>query len=181
MGGHGSLAAMKRLIVLVAFVLGACAGGAAHLVAGEAPTKAEVGEAAQAAPPSATSPESAAPVAATVVPLEAAPRRIAPSGKARVTFLARGLNAFVGLLEMDPGVKVPEHRDSTEEYVHVLEGTGTIVIDGVLYDVQPGTTIYMPANAKVSFQNGDAPLKAIQVFAGPEPAAKYDGWTRENE
>ena len=167
---------MKRLVLFVAFLLGACAGTAAHLAAGEGPAK----EAAAAkAPLAETQEEPAAPVAATVVPLEAAERRVAPSGKAKVAFLARGLNAFVGLLEMDPGVKVPEHQDSTEEYIHILEGSGTIVIDGVLYDVQPGTTIYMPANAKVSFQNGDAPLKALQVFAGPEPAAKYDGWTPE--
>ena len=42
--------------------------------------------------------------------------------------------------------------------------------------IGPGSTIYMPANALVSYQNGDAPLVAIQVFAGPAPAAKYDAW-----
>jgi hypothetical protein len=34
----------------------------------------------------------------------------------------------------------------------------------------------MPPNAEVEFRNGDAQLVAIQVFAGPEPAAKYDAW-----
>ncbi|RMG20772.1 MAG: cupin domain-containing protein [Deltaproteobacteria bacterium] len=166
---------MKKLSLLLAFLLGACAGTAAHVVAsGEAAT-------ANAKAPAAE-PSSAAvtptPIAATVVPLSEAETRIAPSGKAKITFLARGLNAFLGLLEMEAGAKVPEHRDSTEEYIHVLEGDGTIVIDGVMYAVEPGTTIFMPANAKVSFQGGEHPLKALQVFAGPEPAAKYDRWTR---
>ena len=49
-------------------------------------------------------------------------------------------------------------------------------MDGKTYEITAGTTIYMPANATVSFQNGDQPLVAIQVFAGPGPAAKYDTW-----
>jgi len=43
--------------------------------------------------------------------------------------------------------------------------------------VEPGTTIYMPAFAKVSVQNGEEPLVALQVFSGPSPARKYDAWT----
>ena len=96
------------------------------------------------------------------------------AGKARITFLARGHNAFLGRLEMEPGGKVPAHRDATEEYIHVLEGHGTMWIDGREYDIQPGTTVFMPANAEVSYQNGDARFVGIQVFAGPAPAAKYD-------
>jgi quercetin dioxygenase-like cupin family protein len=65
----------------------------------------------------------------------------------------------------------------TEEYIHVLRGTGTITIDGIQHEIAPGTTIYMPANARVSFDNGDEPMTAIQVFAGPAPADKYDAWT----
>jgi hypothetical protein len=34
----------------------------------------------------------------------------------------------------------------------------------------------MPANAEVHYTNGPDRLEAIQVFAGPEPATKYDGW-----
>jgi hypothetical protein len=34
----------------------------------------------------------------------------------------------------------------------------------------------MPPGALVSFENGPETLVAIQVFAGPEPAAKYDAW-----
>ena len=102
--------------------------------------------------------------------------RAAASGKAKVQFLAMGANAFIGRLELAPGAKVPEHRDATEEYIHVLEGKGVISVDGVKHEIGPGATVYMPANALVSYQNGDAKMVALQVFAGPAPAAKYDKW-----
>ncbi len=123
---------------------------------------------------------------------EAAPARPAPIATVRslaqvehrrkgdaaeVYLLARGDNAFLGKLEMAPGGEVPEHRDPTEEYIHILAGGGVFHIDGQAHTVGPGTTIFMPANALVSFKNGDARLVAIQVFAGPGPAAKYDAWT----
>ena len=96
---------------------------------------------------------------------------------ADIHLLARGDNAFLGKLEMAAGGAVPEHRDATEEYIHILEGGGEFTIDGQTHTVGPGMTIYMPANALVSFKNGPARLVAIQVFAGPEPAVKYDAWT----
>ena len=95
--------------------------------------------------------------------------------------LARGVNAFVAELSMDAGAAVPEHADATEEYIHVLEGSGTITIDGDTYELAAGATVFMPAGAVVSFQNGDAPMRALQVFAGPEPAATYDAWNWDAE
>lgn len=97
-------------------------------------------------------------------------------GAGEIFLLARGQQAFVGKLELAPGGEVPEHRDPTEEYIHILEGGGTFAIDDRTHTVGPGSTIYMPANAKVSFKNGPSKLVAIQVFAGPGPAAKYDEW-----
>lgn len=113
---------------------------------------------------------------ATVVELRAAPTAVAPSGKAKVTVLARGAQAFVGELTIAEGAAVPEHADATEEFIHVLEGSGTITIDGQVSTVGVGTTVFMPAGAVVAFRNGDAPLRAIQVFADPDPASKYDDW-----
>jgi quercetin dioxygenase-like cupin family protein len=82
----------------------------------------------------------------------------------------------VGRLVIAPGSSIADHRDATEEYIHVLSGTGTVTIDGQTYDVGPGTTVFMPASATVAFQNASEPLVALQVFAGPESAAKYDAW-----
>lgn len=113
---------------------------------------------------------------AEVRALADAPRRAAPPGTATIAMLAQGTNAFVGRLEMEPGAAVPEHQDPDEEYIHVLEGHGTMWIDGTEHEVGPGATIYMPAGATVRFQNGDTRMVAIQVFAGPGSASKYERW-----
>ncbi len=102
--------------------------------------------------------------------------RTAPHGKAWVTPFVEGDNAWLGKLELAAGAKVPEHQDPTEEYIHVLSGHGTMRIDGKTTKVGPGDTIYMPAHARVSFDNGLENLVALQVFAGPGPAAKYQAW-----
>lgn len=150
--------ASRHLPLAAAFVLGACTAAAVQS--------------------SASTP--ATPEATTASPITSsanAERRRAPNDKATVTILARGENAFVARLDMDANAAVPEHRDATEEYIVVLEGSGTITVDDEAYPLAAGDTVFMPANAKVSFTNGDAPFRGLQVFAGPAPAAKYDAWT----
>lgn len=153
-----------RLSLSLAFVLGACAGTTASVVA--TPLAGS------------TSPLSSegAPDTPSVVAEGAAASRVAGSGKARITELVRGQNAFLGRLWLAAGAAVPEHRDGTEEYLHVLSGGGVLTIDDQEYMLSPGSTVFMPAKAKVSYKNGSEELVALQVFAGPEPAAKYDDW-----
>ncbi|MEM7159591.1 MAG: cupin domain-containing protein [Myxococcota bacterium] len=161
---------LRRSLPLgAAFVLGACAATAVQSSA-STPTDSQTTAAAEPT-------DEASSVMSAVVGMSDAPKRVAPNGKARVTMLAQGHNAFLARLDMDAGAAVPEHRDATEEYIHVLEGSGTIMIDDREYALSPGSTVFMAADAKVSFQNGDAPFVGIQVFAGPGPAAKYDAWT----
>jgi len=113
---------------------------------------------------------------ATVTHLASVDRRRAPGNSGEVAPLARGENAFVARLELAPLVEIPPHRDSTEEYIFVIEGGGTILIDGKGHQLRPGSAVFMPANAEVSYANGPRPLVALQVFAGPAPSAKYDTW-----
>jgi len=113
---------------------------------------------------------------ATVTSSLTAPWRVAPTGKARVQALAHGKEAWVGKLVLDADAAVPEHQDPAEEFIVVLEGGGRITVDGTTHDVKAGSVIYMPADAIVSYANGPSPMVALQVFAGPEPAAKYEGW-----
>ena len=99
-----------------------------------------------------------------------------PSGKARIKRLAEGTNAFIGHLWLAPKATVPEHRDDSEEYLFILQGGGQIFIDGVSYEIKKGHLIYMHSGARVRYINGNQPLKAIQIFAGPESASKYNSW-----
>ena len=84
----------------------------------------------------------------------------------------------MGVLRLAPGAAVPKHRDPAEEYLFVLEGSGTLTIDGIIHEITPGTYIFMPQNAEVSFQNGTLPFVAVQVFAKPHPSEKYEGWEK---
>tara|TARA_B100000674_G_C37789598_1_gene891082 strand:+ start:169 stop:654 length:486 start_codon:yes stop_codon:yes gene_type:complete len=113
---------------------------------------------------------------ASVRHIEETEVRDVPSGKASIRFLAEGQEAFVGLLRMDGGGKVPEHRDASEEYIHILKGSGTMFLDDKPHAIKPGTTIFMPKGVKVRYENGPDELMAIQIFAGPESATKYQSW-----
>ena len=97
---------------------------------------------------------------------------------ARVTELVRGRNAFVARLDLDGEAEVPKHRDGTEEYLVVLEGGGTLLMNGKPYQLSAGSAVFMPANAEVSFANGPRKMVALQIFAGPGPASKYDTWEK---
>ncbi len=158
--------ATRGAALTAAFVLGACAATAVQTAAND-----------DGAGPSAAAPASQpASNAATVVSLADAPTRQVGGGKAVIRFLARGKNAFLGKLEMAASGKVPEHRDATEEYIHVISGGGTIWIEDKPHTLAAGSTVYMPANAKVRYENGAQRLVALQVFAGPQPASKYNKW-----
>jgi quercetin dioxygenase-like cupin family protein len=121
------------------------------------------------------------PPAHTVIHYSVAPTRAVPSGKAKLMRLAGkeegAKQAFFAVLELAPGAKVPVHRDATEEYIYMLQGTGEITIDGTTHSVKEGTGVFMPANAEVSFvATGQETVRVVQFFAGQGPEAKYDGW-----
>jgi len=122
-----------------------------------------------------------APAPPAVVALADAPTLVAPSGKATVRRLAgepEGTgHAFVAILDIDAGAGVPTHRDPTEEFVYVLQGGGTITIDGKPFEIGPETGVFMPANAEVSFAaREDGPTRVLQVFAPRGPEVKYEAW-----
>ena len=100
-----------------------------------------------------------------------------PNGKAELLKIAQGDNAFVALLNMLAGAVVPVHRDATEEYILFLSGGGILTLDGVTHEVAEGHAVYMAPSAEVTFTAGPDGATVFQVFAGPEPAAKYDAWT----
>ena len=99
-------------------------------------------------------------------------------GKALIEIYKEGKNAFIGKLTVAANGQVPKHRDPTEEYLLIESGQGEITIDGKTMNVKAGDFIYMPAHAEVSFKNGNQTLIALQIFAGPKSARKYDKWQR---
>jgi quercetin dioxygenase-like cupin family protein len=117
---------------------------------------------------------------AGVVTLTGSELRTHASGKARVRILSKpGAEAFVGMLELDPGGKVPLHKDDSDEFVYFLEGGGQLWIDGAAHTVGVGDLVTMPGGSEVRFEGmGDRPTKVLQVFSPAGSAAKYDSWTK---
>lgn len=78
------------------------------------------------------------------------------------------------LLSLDAGAAVPLHDHAAEtELLYILEGSGTMTVNGVSLAVAPTSVVQVPPGAKHSF-TASAPLRAIQLYtpAGPEQRFK---------
>ncbi len=102
--------------------------------------------------------------------------KIDDEGVVRAVLLARGQNAFLGKLILQPRAQVAPRRTATEEYLYIIEGSSVLTVNGQSYIIGPNMAVYIPADGEVSFIVGSDPLVAVQVFAGPEPAVRYNEW-----
>ncbi len=102
--------------------------------------------------------------------------RTSPDAAVEIAEIASGDSAWMGLLRVGAGATLPTHRDPTEEYLYVLRGKATLVVDGTKYPLEPHTGVYIPSKAEVSLNNEDKLFSAVQWFAGPESANKYEDW-----
>lgn len=78
------------------------------------------------------------------------------------------------LLSLGAGASVPLHDHAGEtELLYILEGAGTMTVDGVSLAVTPSSAVQVPPGAKHSF-TATAPLRALQFYtpAGPEQRFK---------
>ena len=148
--------------IVIAFAIGGCAGTPQDIVT-------------QPTPKHITQPTGVE-VGPVVLSAEQAEVRNSPNGKATLRLYASGPNTFVAQIEMQGLAEIPPHRDPTEEYIVVLQGGGTLLIDGAAHQLGPGSSVFMPAGAEVSFANGPDTLIALQIFAGHESARKYNSW-----
>ena len=72
----------------------------------------------------------------------------------------------MGLVEFPPGRAQQRHRHPQPETYFVLDGAGTLEIDGQLYPVCAGTAVYVPPGAWHHLINtGDEPLHLVYNFA----------------
>lgn len=69
-------------------------------------------------------------------------------------------NFSVGTQLVPPGGRVREHAHAAnEEVLHVIAGTGSAVIDGKQYKLEPGVTLFLGAHNSHTFTNdGDVDL-----------------------
>jgi mannose-6-phosphate isomerase-like protein (cupin superfamily) len=86
----------------------------------------------------------------------------------------RDLTQFFGVIA--PG-RAPEHSHVYDEVIYVLEGEGTLHIDGEHEPVAAGTCIHLPPLREHSLENsGEGPMKVVAVFhpAGDPASRAYE-------
>jgi mannose-6-phosphate isomerase-like protein (cupin superfamily) len=72
----------------------------------------------------------------------------------------------MGIAKVPPGEALREHRHRQAEIYLVLEGTGSITIDGEIRPVSAGSAVFIPGNALHSCENtGSSDLRFSYVFA----------------
>jgi mannose-6-phosphate isomerase-like protein (cupin superfamily) len=71
----------------------------------------------------------------------------------------------LGIAKIPPNEALREHRHLQEEIYLVLEGTGSVTIDGQMRPVKTGSAVFIPDNAAHSCENtGASVLRFAYVF-----------------
>ncbi len=107
-----------------------------------------------------------------------------PRAKAREYLIAGGRGAvrfgfiekdlYIGTIELQAGVEVPEHdHPGSTEVLYILEGEGTMTVAGKKYPVVAGIAVQVPPGVKHAFSAADL-VRAVQFYtpAGPEQRFK---------
>ena len=73
----------------------------------------------------------------------------------------------MGLYALPTGSIDPQHPHDEDEVYYVVEGRGTITVDGEDRPVEPGSTVYVAAHVEHTFYNITEDLRVLVFFAAP--------------
>jgi quercetin dioxygenase-like cupin family protein len=77
-------------------------------------------------------------------------------------------------MTLEPGAELPEHRDSAEELLVVLEGAVEASVDGQHGTLSEGQLAVVPAMAPHGLRNaGDVPARVLGFFGGSTNVATF--------
>ena len=77
-------------------------------------------------------------------------------------------------MEFEPGAELPEHRDSAEELLVVLEGSVEASVDGATVTLEEGDLAVVPAMAPHGARNAsDRPARVLGFFGGSTNVATF--------
>jgi quercetin dioxygenase-like cupin family protein len=78
-----------------------------------------------------------------------------------------------GISEISPGESTTEHSHSTgEEFVFVLEGEGSIILDKKKYEIKKDDLIYIKSNQSHQIVNEDKTL--LKLIFGVSPPVDFN-------
>ena len=71
----------------------------------------------------------------------------------------------MGLFEIAPGCELPRHHHTPAEVYFVIHGTGSVKIYNKVHELAPGTTVYIPPDARhVTRNTGEETLRILYTF-----------------
>jgi mannose-6-phosphate isomerase-like protein (cupin superfamily) len=81
------------------------------------------------------------------------------------------ITQFVGTI---PPGRAPNHSHVYDEVIYVLEGTGTLHVEGRTFPIEPGTCMHLPPLLEHALENdGDNPMYVLGVFhPSGDPASR---------
>ena len=101
-------------------------------------------------------------------------------GKGDVAILFDGRSggdgsASVCVITAQPGMKVAPHSyKKSSEYLYIIDGEGTVTIEGEVLQLRKGDALQVPPGVKHSFSvRGDRPAKVVQFFTPSGPEQQY--------
>lgn len=78
------------------------------------------------------------------------------------------------ILDGDADLSVPEHvHETSAEVLLIQSGDGQMLLGDETFQLEPGRVVYVPADTTHGYTAGTAPLRAIQVYAGPGPEQRF--------
>ena len=69
---------------------------------------------------------------------------IVPGIRRRI--IANGSTMYQMVARLDAGSRMPEHRHSQEQIVHILEGRMRLIVSGVPHELKRGESYYLAGN-----------------------------------
>ena len=112
----------------------------------------------------------------------------APSGLTTVELFINTVSAVetpaaLSVLTIGPGATVPEHmHEGSVELLYIVEGGGTMTVAGIAQAVTAGSAVYIPADTLHAYTNdANQTTRAVQVYVGPGPEARFRSWAPVEE
>jgi quercetin dioxygenase-like cupin family protein len=60
--------------------------------------------------------------------------------------VANGITMYQMIARLKAGSRMPEHRHSQEQIVHILEGRMRLIVDGAAHELMTGDSFYLASN-----------------------------------
>jgi quercetin dioxygenase-like cupin family protein len=77
------------------------------------------------------------------------------------------------ILELAAGATVAEHVHAAEtELLYILDGSGTMTINGQAVAVTPTSVVQIPPNTKHAF-TATSRVRAVQIYTPPGPEQRF--------